>query len=75
MGRPKARLNQTKTVRTKHRGGLEERNLFHPSKGRRPVLDGRLNVFSVVAQNANSVCVGQAIDRQAPGYTTTPLKN
>jgi hypothetical protein len=38
------------------------------------MLDGRLNVFSAVAHNANSVRVGQAIDYQSPGYTTTPLK-
>jgi hypothetical protein len=39
------------------------------------MLDGRLNVFSVVAHTANYVRVGQAIDQQAPRYTTIPLKN
>jgi hypothetical protein len=62
-GKPKARLNQTKTVRTQIcGGGLEYRNLFHSSKGRGPVLDGRLNVFSAVADNAISVHVSQAVD-------------
>jgi hypothetical protein len=75
MGQPKARLNKTKTTRTQNGGGLEERNLFHPSKGRHPVPDGRLNVFSVVALNAMYVHVGQAIDHHAPGYTTSPLNN
>jgi hypothetical protein len=72
-GQPTASLNQTQTVRTNNRGGLEEeRNLVHPSKGHRAVLDGRLNVFSAVAHNPNSVRAGQAIHHQSPGHTTTP---
>jgi hypothetical protein len=73
-GTTKRNAGPNETVRTENCGGLEERKLVHRSKGGHPMFDGRLNIFSVIAHNANSIRVGQGFDYQAPGYTTTPLK-